>query len=81
MTGLGGLVEVQGTAEGEPFSRSELDVLLDLAGTGISQLVREQKRALGPMLAEAAIPPLRRLALGAAPLNLSGRQAAEGAGQ
>ena len=81
MTGLGGLVEVQGTAEGEPFSRSELDVLLDLAGTGISQLVREQKRALGPMLEEAAIPPLRRLALGVAHLDLGGRQPAEGATQ
>jgi ribonuclease PH len=81
MTGLGGLVEVQGTAEGEPFSRSELDILLDLAGTGISQLVREQKRVLGPMLEEAAIPPLRRLALGPAPLDLGGRQTAGGAAQ
>jgi ribonuclease PH len=78
MTGLGGLVEVQGTAEGEPFSRSELDTLLDLAGAGIGQLVREQKRALGPMLEEAAIPPLRRLALGPATLDLGGRQQAGG---
>ncbi|HEX8928234.1 MAG TPA: ribonuclease PH [Actinomycetota bacterium] len=76
MTGLGGLVEVQGTAEGEPFSRTELDTLMDLAGTGIAQLVREQKRALGPMLEEAAIPPLRRLALGPAQLDLGGRQSA-----
>jgi ribonuclease PH len=76
MTGLGGLVEVQGTAEGEPFSRTELDTLMDLAGTGIVQLVREQKRALGPMLEEAAIPPLRRLALGPAQLDLGGRQSA-----
>jgi hypothetical protein len=74
-------VEVQGTAEGEPFSRSELDILLDLAGTGISQLVREQKRALGPRLEEAAIPPLRRLALGPAHLDLSGRQPADGSTQ
>jgi ribonuclease PH len=79
-TGLGGLVEVQGTAEGEPFSRTELDVLLDLAGGGIAQLVREQKRALGPMLEEAAIPPLRRLALGPAALDLGGRHPAGGAG-
>jgi ribonuclease PH len=75
MTGLGGLVEVQGTAEGEPFSRTELDTLMDLAGTGIGQLVREQKRALGPILEEAAIPPLRRLALGPAQLDLGGRPA------
>jgi ribonuclease PH len=78
MTGLGGLVEVQGTAEGEPFSRAELDTLLDMAGVGIAQLVREQKRALGSLLEEAAIPPLRRLALGPAPLDLGGRQRAGG---
>ena len=47
MTGLGGLVEVQGTAEREPFSRAELDALLDLAATGIASLVRAQKQALG----------------------------------
>ncbi len=80
MTGLGGLVEVQGTAEGEPFSRAELDVLLDLAGAGIGQLVREQKRALGALLEQAAIPPLRRLALGPVPLDLGGRQPTGGSG-
>jgi len=47
MTGAGGFVEVQGTAEGAPFSRTELDALLELAGDGIAQLVIEQKRALG----------------------------------
>ncbi len=47
MTGLGGLVEVQGTAEREPFSRAELDTLLDLAAAGIASLVRAQKQALG----------------------------------
>ena len=36
MTGSGALVEVQGTAEGEPFSRAELDALLDLAERGIT---------------------------------------------
>ncbi len=46
MTGAGGFVEVQGTAEGTPFSRAELDALLDLAGAGIARLVAEQKRAL-----------------------------------
>jgi ribonuclease PH len=66
MTGIGGLVEVQGTAEGEPFARSELDNLLDLASDGIAELVQAQKRALGPMLEEVSVPPLRRLALGPA---------------
>jgi ribonuclease PH len=66
MTGIGSLVEVQGTAEGEPFSRAELDGLLDLAAAGIDGLVQAQKRALGPMLEQAAIPALRRLALGPA---------------
>ena len=47
MTGAGRFVEVQGTAEGEPFARAELDALLDLAGRGIGQLVVEQRRALG----------------------------------
>ena len=47
MTGTGRFVEVQGTAEGEAFSRSELDRLLDLAARGIAQLVQQQKRSLG----------------------------------
>jgi ribonuclease PH len=47
MTGSGGFVEVQGTAEGTPFSRTELDSLLELAATGVAQLVVEQKKALG----------------------------------
>ena len=47
MTGSGGFVEVQGTAEGSPFSRTELDALLELAGDGIARLVSEQKKALG----------------------------------
>ena len=38
MTGRGLLVEVQATAEGLPFSREELDRLLDLAGIGIEQI-------------------------------------------
>ncbi|HWA14364.1 MAG TPA: ribonuclease PH [Burkholderiales bacterium] len=46
MTGGGGIVEVQGTAEGEPFSRGELDALIDLAGDGIRQLVAAQNAAL-----------------------------------
>jgi ribonuclease PH len=47
MTGGGALVEVQGTAEGEPFSRAQLDDLLDLAAAGIAQLSKAQAEALG----------------------------------
>ncbi|MEM9331480.1 MAG: ribonuclease PH [Pseudomonadota bacterium] len=39
MTGAGGIVEVQGTAEGNPFSREEFDALMDLASSGITRLV------------------------------------------
>jgi len=48
MTGGGGLIEVQGTAEGEPFSQAELDTLLGLASRGIAQLVAFQRQALRP---------------------------------
>ncbi|MDQ1681648.1 MAG: ribonuclease [Frankiaceae bacterium] len=44
--GDGGLVEVQGTAEGAPFSRTELDALLDLAIGGCEQLAVLQAEAL-----------------------------------
>ncbi len=47
MTASGGIVEVQGTAEGAPFHRSELDVMLELAGAGIAELFAAQKEALG----------------------------------
>ncbi|NLA36611.1 MAG: ribonuclease PH, partial [Actinobacteria bacterium] len=50
MTGSGGLVEVQGTAEGVPFSRAELDALVDLAAGGIGEIVALQK-------AVVAVPP------------------------
>ncbi len=43
MTGTGGFIEVQGTAEGAPFSRDELDALLRLAEGGIAQLVALQR--------------------------------------
>ena len=46
MTGSGGFVEVQGTAEGTPFSRAEMDALLALADKGIRELVALQKAAL-----------------------------------
>ncbi len=42
----GGLVEVQGTAEGAPFSRAQLDALVDAAQAGIAQLVELQRAAL-----------------------------------
>ncbi len=47
MTGSGGFVEIQGTAEGAPFSRAEMDQLLALADKGIRELVLMQNRALG----------------------------------
>jgi ribonuclease PH len=47
MTGSGGIVEVQGTAEGRPFSRTQVDTLLDLAATGIGRLALAQRQALG----------------------------------
>lgn len=47
MTDAGGLIEVQGTAEGHAFSRAELNALLDLAGTGIAELCAAQRAALG----------------------------------
>ena len=47
VTGRGAFVEVQGTAEGTPFDRHELDRLLDLALTGTTELARIQREALG----------------------------------
>lgn len=47
MTGKGGLIEVQGSAEGATFSRDELNTLLDLAEKGAAELVAAQKAALG----------------------------------
>jgi ribonuclease PH len=47
VTGDGRFVEVQGTAEGAPFDRAELDALLDLALGGCAELTRLQRSALG----------------------------------
>ena len=47
MTGSGGLVEVQGTAEGRPFTRTQMNDMLDLAGRGIRELIAAQRAALG----------------------------------
>lgn len=46
MTGMGGFVEVQGTAEGQTFDRGTLSQLLDLAHAGIGQLIQAQRDAL-----------------------------------
>jgi ribonuclease PH len=44
-TGTGKLIELQGTAEGDPFDRTQLDAMLDLAEAGISELVEQQRSA------------------------------------
>jgi ribonuclease PH len=46
MTGSGGMVELQGTAEGEPFTREQLDAMMTLADKGIRELIAAQKAAL-----------------------------------
>ena len=46
MTGAGGFVEIQGTAEGATFSRLEMDMLIVLAERGIGELIGQQKTAL-----------------------------------
>jgi ribonuclease PH len=46
MTASGGFVELQGTAEGAPFSRAQADAMLALAERGIAQLIEHQRRAL-----------------------------------
>jgi ribonuclease PH len=46
VTGRGSFVEVQGTAEGAPFDRAELDQLLDLALVGTTELAKIQQAAL-----------------------------------
>ena len=52
MTGNGDYIEVQGTAEGVPFSRTQLDDLLELAAGGIEQIVAAQRA----LLAESPAP-------------------------
>jgi ribonuclease PH len=51
MTGLGGFVEIQGTAEGAVFSKQEMDDLVRLARKGIRELTKIQKKVL-------SLPPL-----------------------
>ena len=57
-TADGELIEVQGTGEQRPFQRRQLDTLLDLAFSGIGELVAAQNRVLEPILAE--VEALRR---------------------
>jgi len=52
MTGSGTFVEVQGTGEESPFSRQELDQILELGQKGISELIARQQEALGPIAAK-----------------------------
>jgi ribonuclease PH len=47
MTGAGGFVELQGTAEGTPFTRAQMDALVALAESGIAHLVALQEKSLG----------------------------------
>ena len=53
MSGAGEFIEVQGTAEGAPFDRTELNALLDLALAGTTELTGIQSAALAPAAAEA----------------------------
>ena len=47
MTGSGAFIEIQGTAEGTPFSRADMDALVGLADQGVRELVAAQRKALG----------------------------------
>ncbi len=53
MSGSGGFIEVQGTAEGQVFDRDQLTTLIDLASAGIAEIVEEQKAVI-------ATPPAER---------------------
>jgi ribonuclease PH len=46
MTEKGGFIEVQGTAEGAPYTQDELNAMLNLARKGIAELIELQKQAL-----------------------------------
>ncbi len=56
MTGSGRFVEVQGTAEGEPFTREQMARMLDLAAKGVGELVARQREALAIPLPARAGP-------------------------
>jgi len=55
-TGTGDFVEVQGTAEGEPFSRTLLNSLLDLGTAGCAELTRLQNAALQDSVLQDSVP-------------------------
>ncbi|KNX39215.1 ribonuclease PH [Luteipulveratus halotolerans] len=55
MTGTGEFIEVQGTAEGKPFDRAELDALLDIAAKGIVDLTALQQKALAETARERVL--------------------------
>ena len=46
MTGSGGIIEIQGTAEGVPFSRLQMDQMIELAHKGINALIEKQRLCL-----------------------------------
>ena len=49
MTGIGRFVEIQGTAEGMPFSHAEMEAMVKLAEKGIERLIAAQMQALGAL--------------------------------
>lgn len=59
MTGTGKIVEIQGTAEEYPFTKSELDILLDYARKGIEDLILAQKQVLGSLASSVGIWDMR----------------------
>ncbi len=69
MTGRGEYVEVQGTAEGAPFSKKEMDTLLDLAAAGIGELIAAQKACLGDLV----VPDVHAVRVEPHPQKTSGR--------
>jgi non-canonical purine NTP pyrophosphatase (RdgB/HAM1 family) len=71
MTGSGGIVEVQGTAEGEPFTRTQMNQLLDLADAGIGQLIPPESgpRPMKLVLASNNAKKLKELDAILAPLG------------
>jgi ribonuclease PH len=58
-TATGKYVELQGTAEDRPFSRSRLNELLDLADAGIDELITTQRETLGDRLARVLRPKVK----------------------
>jgi len=54
LTGTGGIVEVQGTAEADPFSEAQFIELMELAKKGVTELTRLQRLAIGPSISKPA---------------------------